>query len=347
MPSAGGGITGGGTVNKVPLWTGTTVLGDSEIEQNGNKIGIGASGNSIGAKLTVKSTGTAAETMASFGNNNIADGLKIITNDGDLEWGLSTPNNRKLVFHTFQNERMRITGQGNVGIGTTNPVLKTQISTPLSAGSVQDVLLLSQNTSSYGNTGQGVKMCLSSYNSANRAAAIGAIAGSANDHSLVFYTNIAMNPPAERMRIDSSGNVGIGTLTPSVSLDINTTDAVQMPAGTTTERNAITSPANGMFRYNTTDNQFEGYADGAWGAIAGGGGGGTKTVATVASVGAGVSTHALGVTVTITPNPENYVDLYISGVYQSKTSYTVSGSTLTLTGATFPTGALIETVTTT
>ena len=76
------------------------------------------------------------------------------------------------------------------------------------------------------------------------------------------------------------------------------------------------------------------------------GGGGTKTVSTVASVGAGVSTHALGVSVTTTPTV-NYVDLYISGVYQSKTSYTVSGSTLTLTGATFPTGALIETVTTT
>jgi len=80
--------------------------------------------------------------------------------------------------------------------------------------------------------------------------------------------------------------------------------------------------------------------------IEAGAGGGTKTVATVASVAAGVSTHALGVTVTTTPLV-NYVDLYISGVYQSKTSYTVSGSTLTLTGATFPTGALIETVTTT
>jgi len=79
---------------------------------------------------------------------------------------------------------------------------------------------------------------------------------------------------------------------------------------------------------------------------AAGGGGGTKTVSTVASVGAGVSTHALGISVTTTPTV-NYVDLYISGVYQSKTSYTVSGSTLTLTGTTFPTGALIETVTTT
>jgi len=77
-----------------------------------------------------------------------------------------------------------------------------------------------------------------------------------------------------------------------------------------------------------------------------GGGGGTKTVATVASVSAGVSTHALGVSVTTTPTV-NYVDLYISGVYQSKTTYTVSGSTLTLASGTFPTGALIETVTTT
>ena len=76
-------------------------------------------------------------------------------------------------------------------------------------------------------------------------------------------------------------------------------------------------------------------------------GGGTKTVGTVASVAAGQSTHALGVTVTKTPLV-NYVDLYISGVYQSKTSYTITGgNTITLTGATFPTGALIESVTTT
>ena len=36
-----------------------------------------------------------------------------------------------------------------------------------------------------------------------------------------------------------------------------------------------------MFRYNSTDNQFEGYADGAWGAIGGGGGatgGGTEAI---------------------------------------------------------------------
>lgn len=50
----------------------------------------------------------------------------------------------------------------------------------------------------------------------------------------------------------------------------SSTDALLMPAGTTGERPG--SPANGMIRYNSDDAQFEGYADGAWGAIAGGGG---------------------------------------------------------------------------
>ena len=54
------------------------------------------------------------------------------------------------------------------------------------------------------------------------------------------------------------------------NLVVSTTGAVQLPAGTTAQRPV--SAVNGMFRYNSTDNAFEGYAGGAWGAIAGGGG---------------------------------------------------------------------------
>ena len=54
------------------------------------------------------------------------------------------------------------------------------------------------------------------------------------------------------------------------NLVVSTTGAVQLPAGTTAQRPG--SAVNGMFRYNSTDNAFEGYAGGAWGAIAGGGG---------------------------------------------------------------------------
>lgn len=49
---------------------------------------------------------------------------------------------------------------------------------------------------------------------------------------------------------------------------LNTTTALQLPAGTTLERPG--SPTNGDIRYNSTTSSFEGYAGGAWGSIGGG-----------------------------------------------------------------------------
>ena len=54
------------------------------------------------------------------------------------------------------------------------------------------------------------------------------------------------------------------------NLSVNGTGFVQVASGTSVQRDALT-PVNGMFRYNTDDAAFEGYADGAWGAIGGGG----------------------------------------------------------------------------
>ena len=65
------------------------------------------------------------------------------------------------------------------------------------------------------------------------------------------------------------------TLATSISptfqnLTLSGTDSIKVSAGTTAQRNG--SPVNGMFRYNTTTNEFEGYQNNAWGAIGGGGG---------------------------------------------------------------------------
>ena len=68
--------------------------------------------------------------------------------------------------------------------------------------------------------------------------------------------------------INAGGNVGIGTASPAVSLDISATDAVQMPVGVTGDR-PTTGVSNGMLRYNSTNNGFEGYVNGAWGDIGG------------------------------------------------------------------------------
>ena len=57
------------------------------------------------------------------------------------------------------------------------------------------------------------------------------------------------------------------------------TSSLNIPSGTTAQRDG--SPAVGMFRHNSTLNQFEGYNNGAWGAIGGGAGatgGGTDEV---------------------------------------------------------------------
>lgn len=70
-----------------------------------------------------------------------------------------------------------------------------------------------------------------------------------------------------------------GTVTFAGSIDMSGTGYIDVAAGTTAQRPG--SPSNGMFRYNTTDNAFEGYANGAWGAIGGSGGakgGGTDKI---------------------------------------------------------------------
>ena len=66
-------------------------------------------------------------------------------------------------------------------------------------------------------------------------------------------------------------NSGTGIVEFEADVVIDSTGYLQVPSGDTTARNALTG-VNGMFRYNTTDNAFEGYANGAWGAIGGGGG---------------------------------------------------------------------------
>ncbi len=75
----------------------------------------------------------------------------------------------------------------------------------------------------------------------------------------------------------ASTNLGLASLAGATftgNVILGTTTALELPDGTTAQRPG--SPVNGMIRYNTTLNQFEGYKASAWGAIGGGATGGSS-----------------------------------------------------------------------
>jgi len=71
------------------------------------------------------------------------------------------------------------------------------------------------------------------------------------------------------MRITGAGNVGIGTTSPgaSANLEVTSTKKGFLPQRmTTTQRDAITSPAAGLMIYNTTTAKLNVYTT-AWEAV--------------------------------------------------------------------------------
>ena len=159
------------------------------------------------------------------------------------------------------------------------------------------------------------------------------------DGSLAYNNTTGVFTYTPPVFIDGSGTAGklskfsdSDTLTDSAIsesgqvVDIATTGAIRVPDGTTAERPS--SPAAGMFRYNTTDSQFEGYTT-EWGAIAGGGGG-SSTITRDSFSGNGSTT---GFTLSSAISDEANTQVYIDGVYQSKLNYSIAGNVVTFSTA--------------
>jgi hypothetical protein len=125
-------------------------------------------------------------------------------------------------------------------------------------------------------------------------------------------TGIAV-PAGKSMFVFNNGTNVVEAVTGAVNLSIGTlavtgtstfsgdstyagTGQVKLPAGTTAQRSG--SPADGMIRYNTDQDQIEGYVNGVWGGISGAqAGGAILTNKDAASVNYTIATGENGLSV--------------------------------------------------
>jgi hypothetical protein len=183
------GITGTGTYLPMAFFTGGSER--VRIDTSGN-VGIGTSSPASSLHVSGTTTLTTSETATAINSNNATNTgfvLKYAPNLTSLGNNFSQP----LVLLTNDTERMRITSAGNVGIGT---------STPTDFGSGYKTLAVT------GTSGGGVFRSNSTNVTVDLYAenSLGGVLRTATNHPLIFSTN-----STERMRIDSSGNLLVGT----------------------------------------------------------------------------------------------------------------------------------------
>jgi hypothetical protein len=189
-----------------------------------------------------------------------------------------------MTFYTGGSERIRVDTSGNVSIGTATPSTKltvygtttaeSSISAECSdsgAASGPYLDLYRNSASPAANDSLGAIF----FDGNNSAAAIIGYATikniigsptSGSESGILAFSTVAAGVDAERMRIHSNGNIGIGTSSPAVKLAINSTDAILLPKGTTAQQ---PTGVAGYLRFNTTRNEFEGYNGTAWASVGG------------------------------------------------------------------------------
>jgi hypothetical protein len=170
-------------------------------------------------------------------------------NDGDNQFALDqtgdvmfykTDGSQGLTYKAFS---------GNVGIGTDSPSDNLHVKTNEN-GSGVTIQIDSVTEGSYGQ----LSFSPSTNDSGTPNVWIRGYRGSSYDTNYMTFGAGGSSTGVEAMRIDSSGKVGIGTTSPAASalLDVaSTTKGVLLPRMSTTQINAISSPAEGLTVYNT------------------------------------------------------------------------------------------------
>jgi hypothetical protein len=168
-------------------------------------------------------------------------------------------------------ERMRLDSSGRLGLGTSSPVSTLHcVGATVSEGDAAGQLVIRSSSAYNATPKSGIIFQILQDSSSNTAyvASIHAVKETTGDvdrrTSLVFGTRAITGTTAERMRITSAGNVGIGTTSPAVNLHVASAgDTAQYLTGGTNTSTArlyfINNTANSSIGCTTAGNELAFY----------------------------------------------------------------------------------------
>ena len=194
-----------------PSFAGLTIDTDTlYVDSTNNRVGIGTSNPSYNldivtsgttASLQLKEDNDAGTTVfyntinGSTGNNYIYFGDAADLNAGQIRYNHNADH---MSFNTNATERLRIDSSGNVGIGTTTPDAVLRVQSDATGTDFRSLSTKAGLALNFNGTG------ISYY-----------------DSDTTVFRKSTSGSSTELMRIDSTGNLGIGTSSPSEKLDVN------------------------------------------------------------------------------------------------------------------------------
>ena len=199
--------------------TAQRILGDFSNATVSSRLTFQSSGTNQNTAVNAIPSGTATQTNFVCFNSSSPDNaafMSIAATATDARLVSSTAGSGTIIPMTFYvggSERARIDTSGNVGVGTTSPGAKLDVSSSTSN------IVISRSTGGYA---AFQRIAPSGQQAHDFYTINGTEAGRITVDGANFMAFSTGAAATERMRIDTSGNVGIGTASPSYKLDVQT-----------------------------------------------------------------------------------------------------------------------------